>query len=227
MARKTRRELELERQMAQLQAQINLLAIKGTATIIGGKQVVGIKNISSYTIGVMNKIQGEQGEVTLHPLRLEGSYDPACYATISLQFWQQLRKEKIVQQGMIVRDDSHLAGVENIAPPDRTEDIHPEFWANAIADPVTWVESKTDEELREAIGKITSEPTLRRLLATVDHKIKLLGMAYEDDPERAKKAVRDLPSKYRYMEQLALDKLESFQPNFKNYQNESKTTARF
>lgn len=225
MAPKTKREQELELQIAELKGMMQAVMAGQSKPVHTGKPVVGIRNISSYTIGLINKIPGEEGEIQLH-VEPFGEHNPSARAVISETYWNTLKKGKEVRKGLLVRDDSFLT-TDNVAAKDNPEEIPAEFYVNAIEDPFTWIESKTDDELQQAIFALTSEASLRRLQAAVTHKIREVGQQFPDDSERGKKALRALPSKYHRVEQLVLEHLDEFLPNSKNYQNERNTTARF
>jgi hypothetical protein len=223
------REQQLEQQLHEMRGQLQMLtqvALKPQAPVVAGKPMVGIRNISSYSVGLVNKIPGEEGEIQLAPERPE-TYEPSARAVVSQQFWQALKKGREVQLGVIMRDDTFLSG-ELVAPEDRPEEIPADFQKNAVVDPFQWIESKTEAELRDAIKAMTSEPSLRRLFSTVDYMVWKIGEdEFKDDEQRAKKAYDALPMKYRYVENLVLDRLDEFRPNHKNYANETKTIARF
>lgn len=177
-----------------------------------GQLVVGIRNVSNYTVGFVDKTSGTPIEYNLNP-EVPGVSDPKTRAVISYAYWQQLRKGSQVQYGLIVRDDSVLGAADNAAPEDRPEDLHPEAAVNVVLDPREWILSRTEPELRESVAKMTSQPTLRRLAHEVDQEILRIGEAkYLGDEERAGKAIRDLPAMFRLVEELVEDRLDELNP---------------
>jgi hypothetical protein len=199
----------------------------GNRAPAGARAVVGIRNISNTTVGLMNKIQGEQGEVSLHAERF-GIFDPNTTAVISEQFWKTLKKGPLVAKGIIMRDDSVCAASEVLAPEDRESDLPIGREKNIIVDPFQWIESKNEDELRAAIVAIDSEFTLHRLAAAVNHKIWQVGEEkYKDHEERAKLAIRDCPSKYLWVDQRVEERLDELNPMSKERGEERKFTATF
>lgn len=177
-----------------------------------GQLVVGVRNVSNYSVGMVDKTSGVPIEYNLNP-EVAGVADPKTRAVVSYAFWQQLRKGNLVQKGLIARDDSVLGPADNSAPEDRPEDIHPEAGLNVVLDPRQWILSKTEAEVREAIAKMTSEPTLRRLSYAVDQEILRIGdEKYQGDEQRAEKSIRDLPAMFRLVEELVDDRLDQLNP---------------
>lgn len=226
--KKTQKEIEMEKEMAKMQAQMSaILALGGQKTVVGGKALVGIRNVSSYTVGLVNKIQGEQGELQLHPAHFAAP-DPNSTAVISHQFWTTLRKGKIVENGQIIRDDSLVSDPSLVGPPDRPEDMPAVAAKNLVINPFQWIESRDEDQLRVSIAEMTSEPSLRRLAAAVDWKIWTIGEEkYKGNPERAKFAIRDCPAKYRFVDTLVEERLEEINPVAKDRAAERNTVADF
>lgn len=199
-------------QMAQQQAMMASQLGQQRPYTPQGQLVVGIRNVSNYTVGFIDKTSGTPIEYNLNP-EVPGTADPKTRAVVSYAFWQQLRKGSQVQKGLVVRDDSVLGPADNGAPEDRIQDMHPESEHNVVLDPREWILSKTEPELREAVEKITSQPTLRRLAHAVDQEIVRIGEAkYLGDAERAAKAIRDLPALFRLTEELVEDRLDALNP---------------
>jgi len=173
---------------------------------------VGIRNISDNTIGVKSPFKDEQ-DLDLHGDTQPRAENPGRCAIISYAWWQQLRKSKLMERGEIMRDDSILGGNYAAAPADAPQDLPVSWSANAIEDPIQWVQSfkGDDDALRLAIDKITNDASLRRVRRVVDMRLKELEKSFGADPQRAKKALQALPSTYQMMDQVITMKLE--QPN--------------
>lgn len=183
----------------------------GRARIPAGQLVVGIRNISNYTVGLIDNTTGVPIEYNLTP-EIPGIPDPHNRAVISYAFWQRLRSGTQVAQGLIMRDDSVLGEADNVAPADRPEDLAPDAAKNQVIDPKDWIRSKTEPELRDAIAAMTSGPSLRRLLYAIDQEIISLGEEYAGQPDRAIKALKRLPAVYRLVEELAEERLDELNP---------------
>lgn len=224
MAQNPRAVHKLEKEVAELRGQLSAMLAAGARST--NKPMVGLRNISSYTIGLVNHIPGEEGEVQLYAAVIGAEPDPLSCAVISYAFWKQVRVSKQYLNGMLVRDDSVLAASDTPAQEDRPGELPASAVVNQVPDPVAWIESKTDAELRSAINAMTSEQSLRRLLAAVDWKIHTIGEAYADAENRAERALRELPGAYRTVDELAMDRLTDFSPNRTNYEHERKTSAR-
>lgn len=200
---------QMSRNQAMLSAQFGATQRQFVSS---GQLVVGIRNVSNYSVGLIDNTSGQAIEYNLNP-EVAGVADPKTRAVISYVFWQQLRKGSQVTRGLIMRDDSVLGPADNAAPEDRPQDFSPETQYNVVLDPREWVLSKTEPELREAISKITSEPTLKRLLHAVDQEILRIGEErYLGDELRGVKAIRDLPALFRLVEELAEDRLDELNP---------------
>lgn len=176
---------------------------------------VGIRNVSSETIGIPAVLGG--AELLLYPKAAEHD-DPNTVAIITYAQWQVLRKHAIVGKGMLIRDDSILGEIDTKGPADKPEDLHPDHLKNLVLNPKHWIESREEPELRQAVSAMTSESSLRRLWAAVDGKV---GELEKDVPlaERKskfspgiKKAINELPMRYRLVEQLIEDRLDELMP---------------
>lgn len=220
--------LETIERMAQQQAQMAAQLGASSKQYSGGQLMVGIRNVSNYSVGLLDKTSGTTIEYNLNPER-EGVADPRTSAVVSYAYWQQLRTGKQVANGLIVRDDSILGAADNAAPEDRPQDMHPDHAKNVVLNPREWVMSRTEDEIREAITAMTSEPTLRRLLYAVDQEIVRIGEEkYLGDPERARKSIRDLPALFRVVEELADERLDELNPvaKVRHLETESGVRAR-
>jgi hypothetical protein len=188
--------------------------------------VVGIRNVSNYSVGLLDKTSGQLVEYNLNP-EIEGVSDPRTRAVVSFVYWQQLRTSPTVGRALVARDDSILGPADNAAPEDREQDIHPDHRKNLVASPRQWITSRTEDELRRDIAEMTSEPSLRRLLYSVDQEIVRIGEEkYKDDPERARKAIRDLPAMFRVVEELCEERLDELNPVTKVRHLEMSNTVR-
>lgn len=229
-AKMDRMEKENEALKQRIDTMLQLMAAQGaqSRTVAVGAQFqqVGIRNISSYTVGVPSPVKGEPDvQLTAHDWK---NPHPASTAAVSYPFWQMLRKSQLVARGMIVRDDSILGDTSLRAPEDQPDDLAPGADLNQVADPDAWIEARTEDEIRDAITAMTSEPSVRRLLAAVDQKIFDIGEArYKDSPERGKRAIRDLSAKYRLVEDLGKERLDELLPSSRGRADETKTVATF
>lgn len=200
---------QLSRNQAQMAAQ---LGATQRTFVNSGQLVVGIRNVSNYSVGLIDRTSGQPIEYSLNP-EVEGVPDPRTHAVVSFAFWQQLRTGSQVAKGVIIRDDSILGPADNAAPEDRPQDLAPDAQKNLVLNPREWITSRTEDQLREDIAAMTSEPSLRRLLFAVDQEIVRIGEAkYEGDPERARKAIRDLPAIFRVVEELGEERLDELNP---------------
>jgi hypothetical protein len=203
---------QMSRNHAQMAAQIGQAHAYSNQYAPSGQLVVGIRNVSNYSIGITDNTTGVPMDHQLNPER-EDVADPRTRAVISYVYWQQLRTAPQVARGMIVRDDSILGPADNAAPPDRPTDIHPDHAKNVVLDPREWIMSRTEEDVRRDIEAMTSEPSLRRLLFAVDQEIVRIGdQKYAGDPDRARKSIRDLPALFRVVEELAEERLDDLNP---------------
>lgn len=198
---------DLQQQIAQLQALL-AIASAGTASttrLASDKPMVGIRNVSDNTIGEPGKF----GEPDLHLHADLGEHDPASVTSISYAWWRELRKGKLVRDGLIVRDDSVLGTGFVAAPEDKAEEIPVEADINTILDPQDWIESRTEAQLRADLARLTSDSSLRRIRRAVDVKLKALEESYGDDvPNKAAQAVDDLPMVYKFVDEYTTKRLE-------------------
>jgi hypothetical protein len=177
-----------------------------------GQLAVGIRNISNYTVSLEDATSGNTVLHDLHP-EITGRPDPKTRAVISYAFWQQLRTSKQYRLGLILRDDSVLGPAENIAPPDRPEDLPQDALVNQVLNPKSFIDERTEEELRDAIEQMTSGPSIRRLIEAVDAEVqRLADTKFANDPDRPKKAVRALQAKYKVVEEMCYDRLDELNP---------------
>lgn len=215
---------ELEEKYAQALATINQLTVNSAAMAAqlgqgfgrtfgsSGQLAVGIRNISNYTISLEDMTSGQLVLHDLHP-EIEGRPDPKTRAVVSYAYWQQLRTSKQYRLGLIIRDDSVLGAADNVAPPDRAEDLPAEALVNQVVDPRAFIEERSEEELRDAIEQMTSGPSVRRLIEAVDAEVqRLADTKFVNDPDRPKKAVRALQAKYKVVEEMCYDRLDEMNP---------------
>lgn len=213
------REIELTKTIETLSMQAaamasQLAALRPQQPTMGatGLQImVGIRNVSSYTIGIPAPFAGEI-ELQLHP-EVKGRENPNTVAVVSFAWWQQLRKSKLVANGMIIRDDSILGSYHNAGPADQPGDLAAGWEANLVLDPDVWIVSKTEPQIRKAIAAMNSEQSLRRLMAAVDQKVADIRESIpETAADREERSVQDLPSMYQLVERLAEQRLDALGP---------------
>lgn len=202
-----RLRLLLEQQSQANQAMANRLAAMGATIQRPSTDImVGVRNICDDTVGERSPFPNEPD---LHLHADFGLPDPNTVGVVSFAWWQRMRKGRLIGEGRIMRDDSVLGGTYQAAPPDRPEDIDPGFYVNAIPQPELWIESKTEQELREAIDRITALSALRRLRGVVDRKLLQIEKQFTlDDPNRMKKALKALPALYRFVDEMITTRLE-------------------
>ena len=186
--------------------------------IAPGQQVVGIRNVSNYSVGLVDQTGIVAMEYSLAPAS-ETVFVPQSQATIPFVFWQQLRHSKQVRDGFIMRDDTILGEQEFAGPADKETDLPPEAKWNVIPAPRAWITSSSEQEIRDAIAKITSTATLRRLMRTVDQEILTIGETqFKGDNERAEKSINALPGVFVLTENLAKARLDALEPMAKDPQ---------
>lgn len=212
-------KLEIAHQLSSLQPQ------NPHRAFVSSQPQVGIRNISSYTVGLVSPVQGEV-DVQLLP------DDPTnrtalSTAVISYTHWQQLRRSKHVNNGVIVRDDSILNEEYIRGPEDGPSDVSETAVVNQVFNPAEWIESKDEEALREAILALKAEAPLHRLQAEVNRKIREVGMRWEGKPERAKQALLHLPSKYHLVDKLVTEQLGEISPFAKYREGRERETVKF
>lgn len=233
MSGMTKKELETKlaaateqlAKLAELALQANNGAQRSTTVVLPTTEtMVGLRNISSQTVGFFSE---KFGEVTLnaaHP----GQYDPQSAASVPHAWWMQLRTSAPMRKGMLVRDDSVLGEGVPRAPEDLEREIPVSHAINAIEDPFAWIESKNELELADAIAKVDSEPSLRRLIAAVTYKIWQIGEEhYREDEQRGKKSLRALPAIYKKVEELAEERLDELSPIYNDRAREKEEKIRF
>lgn len=171
---------------------------------------VGVRNVSSDAIGIPAAF-GEPA-ISLNPTR-DDQHDPHAAQPITFTRWQSLRKGALYRFGMIVRDDSILGDVHVTAPEDRPEELAPEHAQNVVLDPVQWIDTRNEAEIRDGIAKMTSEPSLRRLWRVVDDKVAALQIGVDRrDAKAMGHVVAALPAAYQLVERLVQDRLEELNP---------------
>lgn len=202
----------LEQSETEKGALANLLARHGVAAPIG-QLMVGIRNVSNTTVGISRSPMANEPDVQLHAV-FGGQYDPASVAAISYVWWQQLRKGPLVGRGIITRDDTVLGTGVSSAPADAEKELAKGHDINVVLDPHAFITGQPETELRDRVKKMTSEETLRRILAAVDEKVKQTQDSIDEtDPERASKAVSELPGAYQIAELVAQARLDSMYPD--------------
>lgn len=215
----TKSKAELEAEIARLRQQVEAQTLAAhnhqqrlaqhlpTYRVSNSELMVGIRNISSMTVGIKPQFPGDV-EVTLHADF--GENDPKSVAIISYVLWRSLRTQKQVRMGWIMRDDTVLGETDLRAPEDRPEDMPDEFYKNAVPDPVQWIEQRDEAQLRADIEAMTSENSLRRIRGVIDQELRRLQRTYPDfgTPEAAKRAVRELPARYAWLDELITMRLE-------------------
>ena len=203
----------LERAEAEKRALTDLLSRQNPGIAMGTSgMVVGIRNVSSYTLGLVGSPIATEAEVQLYP-EFDGP-NPNSVAVISYAWWQQLRRGKWFDRGMIIRDDSVLGDAHQKAPADRPSDLAANHSKNVVLDPHKFISAKSEDELRDAINNMTSEESLRRLWAAVDEQIgrERVKFAHLESKVREEKAVRALPAMYKLAEDLVIARLDEIGP---------------
>lgn len=201
------------REMVELQSaaaqthQARLASALPTHRVAGGELMVGIRNICDSTVGIPPQFPGDI-PVTLHA-DLDPN-DPRRVAVISYTLWRSIRGGSLVGQGLIMRDDTVLGDTFNIAPEDRPGEVHDDFTKNAVVDPKEWIHSRTEDEIRRDIDLMTSDESLRRIRRVIDDELRAIQATYPDKGtvESAKRALRQLPAKYAWLDEHITMKLE-------------------
>lgn len=230
MARKSKSQLELEAKLAAQAEQMEKL-LKAFERSEQDKQVlqnlvtarqthhasaaqasglmVGVRNVSNYTIGLTGSPLPNEPDITLHAEGRDG-FDPNSTALVSWAWWQKLRRTELPYgRGMIIRDDSLLAPDAIHAPEDSPREVHPDHEKNVVIDARAFIEELPESEIRRRIAAMTSEESLRRLHAQIDARVGEEQAKYPDtDDERAQKAVNALPSIYQLAENLILNRIQ-------------------
>lgn len=199
---------ELKKSEAAKGALVDMIAKQGLTAPQAGQMMVGIRNVSNTTIGIAKSPVASEPPVQLHAV-FGNEHDPSSVAIISWPWWQQLRKGKLVANGLIVRDDSILGSAYTRAPADDERDMPKTHKLNLVLDPHEFITGQSEAELRARIKEMTSEESLRRILVACDHKVRELQARYsEDDEQRAAKAVAELPGSYQIAEAAAMARLD-------------------
>lgn len=197
----------VEAQAQTEQALLSRLAATSPNRATSSELMVGIRNISDNTLGLESPFPNEP------PIQLFADVgtgpNPGQVSAISYAWWQRLRKSNFMARGLLMRDDSIVSGSFMAAPPDAPEDIHHEWKFNAIPDPVAWIATRDEAKIRRDIKKMTSPDSLRRLRRVVDDELGKLQVKFKDDENPAKRAVDELPIKYRLIDELTTSKLEA------------------
>jgi hypothetical protein len=200
-----RRALEIQTSAAQTMGQ-RLSTVMPNHRLAGSELMVGVRNISDTTIALPKEFDTDP-DLSLHAD--VGRDDPNSVTVVSLGHWRKLRKSRLMELGMIMRDDSLVDG-GMVAPADADRDI-PTSWAvNAIPDPVAWIEDRTEQEIKVDIEKMTSLDSLRRLRRVVDDKLRQLQAGHPDKGRvsSAVRALRELPAKLQLVDNLTTNLLE-------------------
>lgn len=189
------------------QAMLGQLHASAPSPLLGSQPMVGIRNVSDYTIGLKSPLKGEP-DIQLHSDA--GVESPDRVAVISWAWWQQLRKLPHVGNGMIIRDDTLLGDNYLKGPADKPSELAANHEKNVVLDPHAWITSRSEQQIREGIAAMTSQQTLRRLRRAVDDKLReLQAHAPVTDPNRALSALQNLPSSYNLVDQLTTLRLEA------------------
>lgn len=187
--------------------------------------MVGIRNISDMTVGE----RGAFGAPDIHLHASRDRNDPNTVTVIPFAWWRELRKGKLVANGVIMRDDSVLGEGYLKAPEDRPEDLASTHAVNAVPDPKEWIESRTESEIRADLPKITSINSLRRIRRAVDDKILEIAAAMPDIyrdmtpasnkylppggwDQRKVRALEELPALYRLVDDMTTRLIEAMIP---------------
>lgn len=206
------KELEVARdalaKMGTNQASLSeqLRATMPSAHPVSATAMVGIRNISDHTLG----IKGRYGNADVQLHADFGKNDPASSAVIPYAWWRNdILRSPFVSLGLIVRDDSAVGEGYFTAPQDSFEKDYPaSYSANVVFDPIEWIEHRSEEEIRQDIDKMSSDPSLRRIRRAVDIKLKELELQLADLDNPQQEAVIRLSTKYTLVDNLTTRKLE-------------------
>ena len=171
--------------------------------------MVGIRNISDTTVGIKSIFPNEP-DLHLHA-DIGDLPDPNRVAVISNAWWQRLRRSQFMARGLIVRDDTILGNNYQAAPADRSEEIHPEWFNNAVMNPKEWIDSRNEKTLRADLAKITSSESLQRLRRAVDDELRILEARFKAEAHvnPAQAAVDALPALYTLVDELTTRRIEA------------------
>ena len=228
MARSTKQQ-EMETQMEVLKAQIALLTAQASRapmaqSLVSARPSVGLRNISSYTVGIPSPLADEPDVQLLADI--PGEPNVMSTAVVSHAMWQQIRRMAYVEQGLVVRDDSLVGDGYIKAPADGPNDISPRALRNRIPDPAAWIESRDDDSLKADVAALDCEAPLLRLNAEVQRRIDALALEFSDHPDVIKKALRALPMRYQMVDMYVRERLLEVSPWAKLRESREKETLR-
>lgn len=205
---KSQLEVELARSEGTLAslsaAQASLVERSSVKGPVSSQVMVGIRNVSDNTLGIAGKF----GEPDIHLHADLGDKDPASVAIISYAWWREIRKSRRVAEGQIIRDDTILGGSYLTAPEDRPEDMPKDAARHIILDPVQWIESRNEAQIREDLAQIKFEPTFQRIRRAVSLKLKELEATHPGDDRAVVKAMSELSMKYKLVDELTTIAIE-------------------
>lgn len=181
-------------------------------SIIMSNMSVGLRNISSFTIGISDSPTPNEEDVQL---AAAVSGQKGGVAVVSYPWYRQIRSGRLFGKGMLVRDDSVLGPIDVPAPADAEGDIHPDHKKHSVEFPHEWIESRSEAQLRRDIKTITDEAPLRRIAAAVDDKVEEYRKKFGcdgQDKEKEEEAALALPSAYTLVEKLVEQRLNEMAP---------------
>lgn len=199
-------------EIAALRAQLAQVAINATshvsrlsqaATLGSHAAYVGIRNVSDNTIG----IKGKYGEEDINLHADLGQHDPSSVTAMSYAWWLVFRRDKLIQDGQVIRDDAILGKAFTAGPDDLADELPPGYLHNVIIDPEQWIRSRDETQLRNDMAKITSESSLRRIRRGVDLVLKRLQNGDNSD-ESVRRSWMEVPSKFRLVDEITTHRLE-------------------
>lgn len=181
-------------------------------TVAPGQLFVGIRNVSNYTVSIESKVTNEP-TLDLHA-PVPGVHDPNTVGIVSYAWWQHIRRGREYGRGMIVRDDSVLGTNYDAAPADLPSECHPDHAKHLVIDAEEWVRSRDDAQITEDVFKMTAEAPLRKLEALhFKERERLLNQHVELAwPERKRRVDREMPSKYKHLKAVVVDRLKELEP---------------
>ncbi len=194
--------------------------------------MVGIRNISDNTIGLVSPFAHETdvqlfGDVaTTH-----GDAPVGTDAAISYAWWRQLRTQKEVQRGQLVRDDTILGPGITSAPVDRAKDLPESFHVNNVEDPIEWIESRDETQIRDDLMAMTYMGSVSRIRRVVDEKLREIENTQPRETiaqqvVAADYAVRALSGKLRLVDGITTDLILSDAANPKDVTTPRARTVR-
>jgi hypothetical protein len=210
-AENERLKQQLADQASQQAALVGQLARMGAPVRQAGGLYVGVRNVSAYTISIPSPFAGE-AELLLHaPGEMP---NPNTVAVVSYAWWQQLRRSKIYDRGMIIRDDAVMGDSYQAAPADRPEDCAPNHKTNLVLDARQWMDSRTETKIAKDIKAMTSEQSLRKLEAMIYLERQRLMEERLDMPwnERKQSVELAMPGKMRALETAVKARLAVLRP---------------